>query len=142
MSCAFNNVKEESRCHGSFHLYETKLSRLLQKYTSPKGKYRFKDCLVGKYFVFKTPDNMLYIISELEFESMFVTMSNSNTGPKDIDVDDTFTINSPHYKGIVQFKKMIIGEYYVFESSEGKLHIISGVDIDCLSESEKKTLLC
>lgn len=144
MSYAFNNIKEEARCRGDIALSDPTRStyqNILKKYKFPAGsvKFIFKECVEGQYRVFKTPDNLKIIVGDKYFGKLFQTKSNIKM--HDLRINDIYTIKTPNYSGLLEYKSLIDEKYYVFQSSDGMEYILSGNDVDGLTVQEKEKLL-
>lgn len=86
----------------------------------------------GDYFVFKTPENKLYLIGDSQIDTKFMPNNSKTTNIRGILTDDTMYVNTADYSGVIQFKQKLSGYYYVFEYENGKTVTLSGVDIDII----------
>ena len=120
------------RSHGDFVLSETILQRILKKYYLPVGAFRFKEKMNGDYFVFKTPENKLYLIGDSQIDTKFMPNNSKTANIRGILTDDTMYVNTADYSGVIQFKHKLFGYYYVFEYENGKTVTLSGIDVDVL----------
>lgn len=123
---------ERARFHGDFVLSETILQRILKKYYMPDGAFRFKEKILGDYFVFRTPENKLYLIGDSQIDTKFMPNNSKNANIRGLLTDDTMYVNTADYSGVIQFKQKLSGHYYVFEYENGKTVTFSGIDIDII----------
>ena len=109
------------------------MERLLLKYYVPKGKFLVTQKAIGNYYIFATPDGQNYIIGEYNFNDLFKMKNKRKVTTSDLEATEIFNIENSTYNGLLQFKKVFYGEYYILKSSDGKEIIISIIDIDLLS---------
>lgn len=144
MTFAFNNIKEETKCMGDVILNPSHhIQYIIKKYVTTNNTYKYVEFKEGTHYIFRTPDNLLYIIDESDLSKIHIASTKQLMDVTKLKENNIYNINAPNYSGLIQFKKSIFGHYYIFLSqtvTEKKL-LISGTDIDLLDENEKKKLL-
>lgn len=126
--------------YGDFILTESNTQRILKKYYTPVGRFKFAEKLSGEYLAFKTPDNKLYLLDESRYNKKFIVINRNAPSINDIEIDDIFTVLNPEYNGLLQYKTRLSGDYYLFLDNDKSL-ILSGMDIAILTENELNSLL-
>jgi hypothetical protein len=127
--------------YGDFVLTESNIKRIIRKYHFPSGDFRFKTKYSGNYYLFKTPENKNYIIGYHNLTDKLVGIKKSKYECNELYENNTFSIKNNDYFGILQFKKVVSGDYYAFTNSDKKEVILSGLDLDLLSKHDVSYLL-
>jgi hypothetical protein len=120
---------------------ESNVVRMLDKYLLSNKSPTFVEKKAGTYFMFKSPENKNYIITEDLFCKSFKGRGISKYfEPRDLIEDDIFTIENKDVSGIIQYKRKLSGDYYIMKTN-GVDFAISGADIDSLPIEEKNNLM-
>jgi hypothetical protein len=143
MSFAFNGIKEEAKCVGTFCLNQNRCQHIINKYIISNDNYKFLEIKNGIYYIFRTPDNLLYLIDEIALSTTIISSTKQIMDVTKLKENNIYNIIASNYNGLIQYKKLIDGQYYVFtnQKTPEKIILISGNDIDILDENEKKKLL-
>jgi len=126
--------------YGNFVLTESNAQRILKKYYTPTGTFKFTEKLTGDYLAFKTPDNKLYLLDERSYTEKFIVKNRIALSINEMEIDDIFTVSNADYSGLLQYKTKLNGDYYLFVSGEKSI-ILSGIDLAILTEGELASLL-
>ena len=129
-----------ANCFGNFVLAESNTQRILKKYYTPTGRFKFTEKLSGDYLAFKTPDNKLYLLDEQRYNEKFIVKNRVRPSINEMEVDDIFTVSNADYSGLLQYKTKLTGEYYLLIDGSKSL-ILSGIDLAILTKLELDSLL-
>jgi hypothetical protein len=109
---------------------------MLDKYLLPNKNLKFIEKKTGTYYAFKSPENKNYLIDDESFGRQFTGPSISKEFcPQSLIENDIFTISNKDFSGVLQYKKKVVGEYYLMSTGNTNV-LISGLDVDCLSVDE------
>ena len=76
MTFAFNNIKEEAKCMGDFILNPSHHIRyIIKKYVTTNDTYKYVEFKEGTHYIFRTPDNLLYIIDESDLSQIKIALT-------------------------------------------------------------------
>jgi hypothetical protein len=131
-----------ARYHGEWTLSAPQTYRMLNKYSLPTKKLEFIEKKTGTYYVFKTPDNLIYVVDDALFgEKMCGNNIPTDLHASSMQPEDTFRIQNSEFHGLIQYKKAFHGDYYVMRTASNMKFILSGLDVDILPNGEKENFL-
>lgn len=85
----------------------------------------------GYYYVFRTPNNQLYVIDDESFQEKLIgPLIQKNFRPENLRPEDTFTIQNYDFNGILQYKYRVLGEYYIMNNDKNNKIFIRATDFD------------
>jgi hypothetical protein len=108
------------------------MQRLMDKYLLLSKDLSLVDKKLGNYYVFRTPHGQLYVIDDDSFTNKLIGPSiQKNIRPNMLIPEDTFTVKSTQFSGLLQYKYRVRGEYYIVKDQhKNDQIIIRGADMN------------
>lgn len=108
-----------------------KIQSMFDKYLLSSKNLSLQGKKFGYYYVFRTPNNRLYVMDDESFqEKLCGPFIKKNIRPDSIRPEDTFTIQSNEFCGILQYKYRVLGEYYIMNNEKNNKIFIRAADME------------
>lgn len=105
------------------------IQRIIDKYLLSSKNLSLHGKKFGYYYVFRTPNNQLYVIDYDSFQEKLKGPHIKNIRPDSLRPEDTFTIQNNEFSGIIQYKYRVLGEYYIMNNDNNKI-LIRATDLE------------
>jgi len=108
-----------------------KIQSMFDKYLLSSKNLSLQGKKFGYYYVFRTPNNQLYVVDDESFqEKLCGPFIKKNIRPDSMRPEDTFTIQTNEFRGLLQYKYRVLGEYYIMNNEKNNKIFIRAADME------------